>query len=1168
MLVIKKIILLFLAELLTSIIAFSQIQIPPSEIDSLKNNLNSITEDTSRIKTLLNLAGAYTFQNPDSSLLYAEEAKKLSKKLKKPFDFARSLGIIGWSYYLKGNYNNALWNYNKSLSILQALRGKDSRKLNYEIVKFSSALYGNIGVVYSEQADYPKALGNFFKSLKMSKEIGDKKETARHLGNIGNVYFFQLEYKKALAYFIDAIKIAHELEFNELEANTLSNVGAIYRNQANDECSKGNILYALEKIYPESITYFTKSLKLAQKFGYKHLEAVSLDNLGLIFSDQMQYICMYPKNDSLLKNISSADFIETCDSLRNKAMNFYLRALKIDDELQNISGSVMHLGNIGSLLVNSGKFSEGEKYLKQSIAICDTIGDLQSLKEYSFILSHLYDTLANLQGLAAQTNLQGLARREPKQNLEGLPGLSSNDYYKLAFFHYKKYSSAKDAIFSEEKAIDIGRIETRHELDMIEYKRLQIEREKALKEAVALQRRNTLEYSGILIGIFILFSIVFILIRFNLPQWIIELSVFIPFLILFEFVLVLLDPYSERVTSGEPLFKLLINVILAALIFPVHTFFEKKLKQRIYNGKNTENSNQSTYHESAILKTDTDGSSVIFRGLIFFLGWFFISLINSGFYKKTDVTKTVLVDSLMQKLKILNQSSESYKRDTEKVNTLNAIAWELRIDNTTEAINYINKSLELSKKINFRKGTAAAHRSLASISYNQGNYPMALEHHFIAFKISEESNDKIASANTLGNIGLVYWKQGKYTDAISFYFKALDMATLSGDKNRISINLGNIGIVYAEQANYPKALFYYFKALKIKKELGNKSEIALTLGNIGNIYFYEGDYIKALDYYSQALKLDEELKNFQGTARHLGNIGNIYYAKGDYKRALDNYLKVLQLMQKNGEKSEIALWLGNIASIYGEQGLKEKQKIIKDTLYKNAIDYFFKALKIDEELGNKKGMARHLGNIGWLYTLSGNYKTAEKFLKQSLSICDSLKVYDYKKDFEKIISQLYDSTRNYKLAYTHYKKYSEVKDSIYNDEKAKDIGRLELKHEYEMASLKKAQEEAESNRQLAVALSRRNTLEYSGILIGIFALFVFVFFIGKFQLPPWVAKLTVFISFLILFEFILVLLDPYIETMTGGEPVWKLLVNATLAAVIFPLHNLFERLLKRRIMKY
>jgi len=59
----------------------------------------------------------------------------------------------------------------------------------------------------------------------------------------------------------------------------------------------------------------------------------------------------------------------------------------------------------------------------------------------------------------------------------------------------------------------------------------------------------------------------------------------------------------------------------------------------------------------------------------------------------------------------------------------------------------------------------------------------------------------------------------------------------------------------------------------------------------------------------------------------------------------------------------------------------------------------------------------------------------------------------------------------------------------------------------------------------------------------------------------------IFFSFLLFFEFMLVLLDPFIEDYSGGAPAFKLMFNAVLAAGIFPLHAFFESMIKRRLVK-
>jgi len=62
--------------------------------------------------------------------------------------------------------------------------------------------------------------------------------------------------------------------------------------------------------------------------------------------------------------------------------------------------------------------------------------------------------------------------------------------------------------------------------------------------------------------------------------YLIESLVFFVFLLFFEFLLVL-DPYIDSWSGGAPGIKLLFNSGIAALIFPLHSFFESKLKGQI-----------------------------------------------------------------------------------------------------------------------------------------------------------------------------------------------------------------------------------------------------------------------------------------------------------------------------------------------------------------------------------------------------------------------------------------------------------------------------------------------------------------------------------------------------------------------------------------------------------
>ena len=147
-----------------------------------------------------------------------------------------------------------------------------------------------------------------------------------------------------------------------------------------------------------------------------------------------------------------------------------------------------------------------------------------------------------------------------------------------------------------------------------------------------------------------------------------------------------------------------------------------------------------------------------------------------------------------------------------------------------------------------------------------------------------------------------------------------------------------------------------------------------------------------------------------------------------------------------------------------------------------------------------------------------------------------------------------------------YEMYIEMRDSLKNDETQKATIRQQTKYEFEKAQLVREQNEREASRIESEFLVRRDNLQYSIVLIGLLALGILVALLGRLALSERIAEGIIFFAFLLLFEFILVLADPYIDEWSGGAPGIKLLFNAGIAALIFPMHSLFERKLKGRLL--
>ena len=190
---------------------------------------------------------------------------------------------------------------------------------------------------------------------------------------------------------------------------------------------------------------------------------------------------------------------------------------------------------------------------------------------------------------------------------------------------------------------------------------------------------------------------------------------------------------------------------------------------------------------------------------------FFLLSASSGFsqdYPEIDSLKALLKNvSSEEKVEVLNELSKAYFGiSPEKI------------------LEFGNQALELSEKLDYKKGIAQAFNRIGSGYFYLSNYNKSLEHYMKSLEIYEDICDKYGIASSLINIGNIYW----------------------------------------EFTNYEKSLEYYLKSLKIYREIGNKIGIVSSLINIGNVCIKLRNYDKASLYIEQSLKLAEEIEAKEG----------------------------------------------------------------------------------------------------------------------------------------------------------------------------------------------------------------------------------------------------------------------------------------------------------------
>lgn len=127
------------------------------DVDSLRKVLKTANVDSVKLNTCMELGKSYYIFSPDSSIIFSQQAYTLAVKLKRPYDMARALNILGNAYATVGDYAKGMQYYFQARRVFESI--------NYLYGQVME--YNNIGATYLEKFDYKNALPYLIKANKM-----------------------------------------------------------------------------------------------------------------------------------------------------------------------------------------------------------------------------------------------------------------------------------------------------------------------------------------------------------------------------------------------------------------------------------------------------------------------------------------------------------------------------------------------------------------------------------------------------------------------------------------------------------------------------------------------------------------------------------------------------------------------------------------------------------------------------------------------------------------------------------------------------------------------------------------------------------------------------------------------------------------------------------------
>ncbi|WP_282054776.1 tetratricopeptide repeat-containing sensor histidine kinase [Maribacter luteus] len=237
---IKKLALIFIAMILGYTQLYSQVPRRDSlqyQIKQLRLKKDFNPHDSHYINMLMKLGDEIRYYNSDSLHLISNEVLKLASESGNKFSKCNSLTGIGNFYEDQGNYDKAIYYYQKAYEV--AKRIKDDELLLGN--KLLLGIENSIANVYYYKGDYAESLSRYLKSIELASLIGDNKMLAILNENIASLYADQNDYDQAIGFFKIVKKLNEKIGDEINTAKTMSNLASVYADMGKLEYAMYNI---------------------------------------------------------------------------------------------------------------------------------------------------------------------------------------------------------------------------------------------------------------------------------------------------------------------------------------------------------------------------------------------------------------------------------------------------------------------------------------------------------------------------------------------------------------------------------------------------------------------------------------------------------------------------------------------------------------------------------------------------------------------------------------------------------------------------------------------------------------------------------------------------------------------------------------------------------------
>lgn len=300
-------------------------------------------------------------------------------------------------------------------------------------------------------------------------------------------------------------------------------------------------------------------------------------------------------------------------------------------------------------------------------------------------------------------------------------------------------------------------------------------------------------------------------------------------------------------------------------------------------------------------------------------------------------------------------------------------------------------------------------------------------------------------ADTTGTAHIDFLNEQSYTLRKSKPYTSLQHAR---EALRLSKNLAYvkgegsahvmIGLYYWSRSVHEKSLEHAQTAQQLFAALNDKKGLMDTYTLFGLTYIGLKQKEKAEEYFRQSLALALQLDHADGIARSYNALGNIARSNMDFKQAMAYYVNANDALANDEGNSLKTLILINMGRIYTARGDIEQSKT-----------YLAEALVLALKQSDSSGMAATYLSLGDLAMVRKDLVLAEQYFKQCELLSKRLGEKTSLLNLYIALIELKTMTGKPAEAHAYQQRYRQVRDSIFNVERAEQITELETRYDTE-----------------------------------------------------------------------------------------------------------------------